>query len=83
MSVQLLDMLHDTVKASDDALPDTGIGLAMERVLSPMFIASENYGTRCSTVIVIDRDGTATFTERTHTTPFTTGEERQFSFTLA
>lgn len=79
---QLLDMLHDTVKASDDVLPNTGVGLAMERMLSPMFITSENYGTRCSTVLLVDNDGNVTFAERTHTTPFTQREERQFSFLL-
>ncbi len=36
---------------ADDALPDTGVGLELERLLSPPFIVSPNYGTRCTTAI--------------------------------
>jgi len=40
------------------------VGLEWERVLSPLFIESPTYGTRCSTVLLIDREGTVTFVER-------------------
>lgn len=61
----LLDVLYDTAKPDDERLPDTGVGLAGERVLSPMFIQSDSYGTRSSTVLMIDRTGHVTFVERT------------------
>lgn len=52
----LLDALADTTPAPDDALPDTGVGLEWERALSPPFVRSERYGTRCSSVVLVGRD---------------------------
>ncbi len=48
----LFDALADTTAAPDAALPDTGVGLALERLLSPAFIVGDEYGTRCSTVVL-------------------------------
>jgi uncharacterized protein with NRDE domain len=45
--------LADTLPAPDAALPDTGVGLEMERWLSPPFVRGERYGTRCSTVVLV------------------------------
>lgn len=45
-------LLADETLAADDALPDTGIGIEKERVLSPIFIRTPIYGTRSSTVVV-------------------------------
>lgn len=53
----LLRLLRDRRPAPDEALPDTGIGLDRERLLSSPFIVSERYGTRCTTVVLVDRDG--------------------------
>jgi uncharacterized protein with NRDE domain len=50
--------------APDKDLPDTGISLGFERVLAPIFIAGESYGTRCSTIILISYSGELTFIER-------------------
>jgi uncharacterized protein with NRDE domain len=61
-------MLSDRTTAGDDALPDTGIGLEWERLLSAPFIASDGYGTRCSTVVLIRNDGRVTVEERSHAT---------------
>ncbi|MEQ8231479.1 MAG: NRDE family protein [Gammaproteobacteria bacterium] len=60
----LLELLRDEARPPDGALPDTGIGHAMERVLSSIFIAGSGYGTRCSTVVLIDEQGSLTFHER-------------------
>ena len=43
--------------APDAELPATGVTLERERMLSAPFIVSDDYGTRCSTVLTIDRDG--------------------------
>ena len=59
----LLDALADTTVAPDTALPDTGIGLALERALSPPFVLGREYGTRCSTVVLVE-DSAITFVER-------------------
>jgi uncharacterized protein with NRDE domain len=61
----VLDLLDDREPFPDEALPDTGVGLETERMLSPIFIESESYGTRSSTVLLIGRDGTVTFAEKT------------------
>ena len=52
----LFDALADTTPAPDDALPDTGVGIELERVLSPPFVRGERYGTRCSTVVLVGDD---------------------------
>jgi uncharacterized protein with NRDE domain len=64
MPEALLALLHDRSVAADDLLPETGVGLERERLLSPLFIESPDYGTRSSTVIIIDRTGKVTFIER-------------------
>ena len=56
--------LADRTLAPDEALPATGVPLEWERLLSAPFIVSEGYGTRCSTVLVIARNGEARFVER-------------------
>lgn len=60
----LLNLLTDRTPALDAELPDTGIGASMERLLSPIFITSPVYGTRCSTAITADHLGNTEFTER-------------------
>ena len=65
-SLQLFEFLYDENRAADDQLPDTGIGLERERALSSMFIKSPNYGSRCSTVILIDQQNNVEFSERVY-----------------
>lgn len=60
----LFDLLADRTLALDDELPATGIPLERERLLSAPFIVGLDYGTRCSTVLAIRRDGEARFVER-------------------
>lgn len=60
----LLELLAETDAAPGNALPDTGIGHERERFLSPLFIRSELYGTRASTVIRRDQAGNVHFHER-------------------
>ena len=50
--------------AADRDLPDTGIGLELERLLSPTFIRGPQYGTRASTLIAIDYQGRGWISER-------------------
>ncbi|KAA0251933.1 MAG: NRDE family protein [Acidobacteria bacterium] len=60
----LLSLLADREPAEDAELPDTGVGVEKERLLSPPFIVSERYGTRSSTVLLLDAAGRALFVER-------------------
>lgn len=55
----LFAALAERRMAPDGSLPQTGIALDRERLLSPAFIRTPDasYGTRCSTVIVTERSG--------------------------
>jgi uncharacterized protein with NRDE domain len=63
----LFEILRDQTVPPDEQLPDTGVGLEWERILSPLFITSDIYGTRSSSVIFFDKTGKVTFAERTYT----------------
>lgn len=52
----LAHLLSSTSIAPDSLLPDTGIGLEMEKVLSCQKIITPNYGTRCSTGLIINKN---------------------------
>ncbi|MBI2295266.1 MAG: NRDE family protein [Betaproteobacteria bacterium] len=60
----LFEILTDRTAAPDAELPDTGVGLQRERELSPSFVAGERYGTRASTVLLINRRNEVVFSER-------------------
>lgn len=62
---KLFQMNMDREIAPDDMLPNTGVGIELERLLSPMFIKMPHYGTRCTTVLLIDINNQVTFVERT------------------
>ena len=61
----VFDMLADHAQADDSLLPYTGISLEYERALSSIFISTPAYGTRSSTVLLIDLEDRITFIERT------------------
>jgi uncharacterized protein with NRDE domain len=50
---KLLTLLQNADPYLDELLPNTGVTLEWERTLSPLFIKSENYGTRSSTVLLM------------------------------
>ena len=62
LSRAVLTARADAAPAPDDQLPDTGVGLVRERLLSPRFVRMPDpaeptramYGTRCSTVLVTE-----------------------------
>lgn len=58
------ELLADTTPAPDHSLPQTGVSLEWERLLSSIFIQSDIYGTRVSSLIKCHVDGTAHLTER-------------------
>ena len=61
---RLFELLNDETRAPDAELPETGVGLDMERFLSPPFIVGPSYGTRSSTVLLFYADGRIEFCER-------------------
>jgi len=62
---EVFSVLKDRHIADDSSLPNTKVGLEKERMLSPIFITSPDYGTRSSTVILINHAGDVVFQERT------------------
>jgi len=58
------EMLSDTTRAADSRLPDTGVSLELERMLSPICIESEHYGTRASSIVRLHAGGKAELNER-------------------
>jgi len=62
---ELFYVLADRTVADDASLPDTGVELEWERILSPVFIKSPTYGTRSSMVLLMDADNRVTFVEKT------------------
>lgn len=79
---QLFDLLRDEDRAADTQLPDTGIGLERERALSSMFIKTTGYGSRCSTVVLIDRDNNVQYVERVYNTETFEYTTQAFTFTI-
>ncbi|ORU93019.1 MAG: hypothetical protein A6F70_04340 [Cycloclasticus sp. symbiont of Bathymodiolus heckerae] len=59
----LLNILQSESIPPDDQLPNTGVGIEFERLLSTVFIKSNEYGTRCSTIITLDYDNLLQFHE--------------------
>ncbi len=67
-SEDLFNILGNRERPQDERLPDTGVGLEWERILSAIFIASPVYGTRCSTIVLIENSGKIAFIERAFNT---------------
>lgn len=61
----LINILLDKQQHNDLLLPNTGIGIEAERMLSSRFIHSEHYGTRAATLLLIDKHGHMDFIEQT------------------
>lgn len=59
----LFDILKNEQKPPVGQLPKTGIPMEWEKAVSSIFIKTENYGTRCSTVLLIDNNNLGTFIE--------------------
>jgi uncharacterized protein with NRDE domain len=79
----LLTALSDRSIAEERALPSTGIGKDWERRLSAAFIGAPGYGTRASTVLLIDHDGEVNFRERSFGERGELIEDRRYRFVLA
>ncbi len=63
---EILEILRNKELSPDSLLPETGIGLDWERRLSSVFVESETYGTRSSTVITVAKDGRVHFVEQSY-----------------
>ncbi|MCQ6263933.1 NRDE family protein [Alcanivorax sp. MM125-6] len=53
----LLQVVNDRHQPPDSVLPDTGVNLALERLVAPVFIQSPEYGTRASSAVKLHAHG--------------------------
>jgi uncharacterized protein with NRDE domain len=60
----LFAAVRDREPARDADLPSTGLALDMERLVSAPFIVNPIYGTRCTTVVMVDHEGMVRVEER-------------------
>jgi uncharacterized protein with NRDE domain len=79
----ILAALTDRTPAPDEVLPATGVPLAWERILSPPFIVGEDYGTRCTTVLTVSRNGEARLLERSFDARGSPTGEVEFEFEIS
>lgn len=74
----MLASMQNSAQAPDLELPATGVNLEMERLLSAAFIRTPSYGTRCTSLVKISRDGAVDFLERRYAaTGQVSGENRE------
>lgn len=76
----LFQILKNEQQAADDDLPKTGIPYELEKIISPVFIQSENYGTRCSSLLYVKKNGSVRFIERRYSTDGKVFEDNEFTF---
>lgn len=72
----LFNLLRIDQQAADDIVQHTGVDFDLEKKLSPLFIdiPDFDYGTRCSTVVLVDHQNNITLIERTFKNGIQTGE---------
>ncbi|MDP2303256.1 MAG: NRDE family protein [Ignavibacteria bacterium] len=78
----LITLLQDRIEAPEEQLPDTGIGKEWEKVLSPIFIHSETYGTRCSTIITVSQQNEVKFIEVSYNNFGEESEHKSYEFII-
>ena len=62
---ELFAILSDSTQAGiNEQLPKTGLSPEWEQLLSSPFIRNEDYGTRCSTLVLLEPSGAVSLTER-------------------
>ncbi len=82
LAASLFGLLANRDPAGDEQLPSTGVGQDWERLLSSAFIASDHYGTRSTTVVLVGRGGQAVFVERSFGPAGIPGGEVRFEFQI-
>ncbi|MFT5657691.1 MAG: hypothetical protein ACI9KN_000965 [Gammaproteobacteria bacterium] len=60
---ELIDIMCNEQQAADELLPNTGVPLATERILSSRFIKSAGYGTRASSLVKFTHHNSIHFSE--------------------
>lgn len=63
---RIFRLLKNSETFPEESLPETGLSPEMEKAVSPIFIETEGYGTRCSNLLTIDSGGRINFIEKTY-----------------
>jgi uncharacterized protein with NRDE domain len=79
----LLAALSDRSIAEESALPNTGVSKNWEKALSAAFIGAPGYGTRASTVLLIDHEGEVHLRERSFGERGELIDDRRYRFAIA
>ena len=77
----IFSLLKNSETYPQEKLPDTGLSPEMEKSVSPIFIETEEYGTRCSTLLTVDNSGLVRFVEKSYHTN-EPEKEKRFEFKL-
>src|SRR5688572_23601417 len=83
MLEELFAVLADRTPAPAEGLPTTGLPSDWERVVSAPFIINERYGTRCSSVLLVERTGRTILQERRFDPAGIQSGNSRFEFTSA
>lgn len=78
----LFTLLLDKTLAADEDLPQTGIPIDWERRLSSIFILGDEYGTRSSTVLKVDKQQNVQWYERTYNNQAKCISTQSFNFSI-
>ncbi|GAC20177.1 NRDE family protein [Paraglaciecola arctica] len=78
----LFKLLLDKSLAADEDLPQTGIPIDWERRLSSIFIVGDEYGTRSSTVLKVDKQQNVQWFERTYDNTASCTSSQSFNFSI-
>ncbi|MCC3356388.1 NRDE family protein [Bacillus sp. REN16] len=73
----LFELLQNTDRPNDNLLPKTGVSLEWERILSSLFIQTNGYGTRSSTVLLMS-DTEIHYAERSFSSSGTSDQKFHF-----
>jgi uncharacterized protein with NRDE domain len=79
---KLFELLQDETKAADHLLPQTGIPIEWERQLSSIFIRGEEYGTRCSTLLLVDKNQKLSWFEKTFAANGIPVQQKTYQFVI-
>jgi uncharacterized protein with NRDE domain len=79
---KMFELLKDDEIYPDESLPETGLGIDLERMVSPIFTVTEKYGTRSSSVIFIDVNNNVEFTEKSYDNKNKEWTTTSFSFKI-
>lgn len=81
-AADLLSLLQHNQQPDDKALPNTGVGIDIERLVAPIFVNSPTYGTRSSTVILVKSNGKTQYLEQQYSQQGQPSHQKEFELRL-